>query len=216
MHQGGILFAPKPLLHQPYPHRYEPPLTPPNSTPGSSPEEEHGRQASSARVPPVAIPKATKVVNGFTISMQHPLETPPTTPENVHPVSAQDWATKDLEFLADVFPDDVAKALPYATSVSIAQDDMTWEGFVLALPRQPKTLYVCGRGAERVQLRESIVALLDLADEHLGCSAFVIALEKRSPALAGLIHSLMYVSGQVVSRPPFEVDDKYVLVGIEI
>lgn len=62
----------------------------------------------------------------------------------------------------------------------------------------------------------SIVALLDLADEHLGCSAFVIALEKQSPALAGLIHSLMYVSGQVVTRPPFEVDPKWVLVGMEI
>ena len=67
-----------------------------------------------------------------------------------------------------------------------------------------------------ISLISSIVALLDLADEHLGCSGFVIALEKKSTALAGLIHSLMYVSGQVVSRPPFVVDSKFVLVGIEI
>lgn len=60
------------------------------------------------------------------------------------------------------------------------------------------------------------MALLDLADEHLDCEAFVIALERGSPSLAGLIHSLLYVSGTVVSKPPFEVDDKYVLVGIEI
>lgn len=93
---------------------------------------------------------------------------------------------------------------------------MTWEGVVLKLPGKPTTLYVRGKGAETVQLRESIVALLDLAEEHLGCSAFVIALERKSPALAGLIHSLMYVSGTVVTKPPFPVASEYVLVGIEI
>lgn len=60
------------------------------------------------------------------------------------------------------------------------------------------------------------MALLDLAGEHLDCEAFVIALERRTPALAGLIHSLLYVSGTVVSRPPFEVEDDYVLVGIDM
>lgn len=60
------------------------------------------------------------------------------------------------------------------------------------------------------------MALLDLAGEHLDCEGFVIALEKKSPALAGLIHALLYVSGTVVSKPPFEVDEKYVLVGIDM
>lgn len=64
--------------------------------------------------------------------------------------------------------------------------------------------------------RSSIVALLDLADESLQCSALVIALERSSPFLGDLLHSLMYVGGVVVSKPPFQVDQAYVLVGLEI
>lgn len=84
------------------------------------------------------------------------------------------------------------------------------------MPGASRTLYIHGKGAEHMELREIIVALLDLADEHLECSAFVIALEKASPALGGLLHSLMYVGGTVVTKPPFMVDPAYVLVGIEI
>ena len=62
----------------------------------------------------------------------------------------------------------------------------------------------------------SIVALLDLADEHLECTALVIALERSSPALAGLLHSFMYAGASVVTCPPFELDSAYVLMGIEI
>ncbi len=62
----------------------------------------------------------------------------------------------------------------------------------------------------------SIVALLDLADEQLECTALIIALERSSPLLGDLLHSLMYVGGSVVSQPPFEVDPAYVLVGMEI
>ena len=65
-------------------------------------------------------------------------------------------------------------------------------------------------------LAPSIVALLDLADEHLQCSALVIALEKNSPALSGLLHALMYVGGTVVTKPDFPVHPAYVLVGLEI
>jgi hypothetical protein len=62
----------------------------------------------------------------------------------------------------------------------------------------------------------SIVALLDLADESLECSALVIVLERSSPSLGKLLHSLMYVGGTVVTKPPFEVDPAFVLVGLEI
>ena len=62
----------------------------------------------------------------------------------------------------------------------------------------------------------SIVALLDLADEHLDCSALVIALERASASLGSLLHSFMYVGASVVTRPPYPLDDAYVLVGIEI
>jgi len=57
---------------------------------------------------------------------------------------------------------------------------------------------------------------LDLADEQLDCTALVIALEKTVEGLGGLLHSLMYVGGSVVTKPPFQVDPAYVLVGLEI
>jgi hypothetical protein len=91
-----------------------------------------------------------------------------------------------------------------------------FEGVVLELPGQPKTLYIDGKRAPNVCLRESIVALLDLADESLECSALVIALERSSPTLANVLHSLMYVGGTVVTKPPFQVDPSFVLVGLDI
>ena len=62
----------------------------------------------------------------------------------------------------------------------------------------------------------SIVALLDLADEQLECNALVIALERSSPVLGDLLHSLMYVGGTVVTKPPAPANPGYVLVGMEI
>jgi hypothetical protein len=62
----------------------------------------------------------------------------------------------------------------------------------------------------------SIVALLDLADERLQCSALVILLDRSSPFLGDLLHSLMYVGGTVVTKPPFPVNPTYVLVGMDV
>jgi len=109
-------------------------------------------------------------------------------------------------------------ALPYAklVSITLAEGERTFEGVILDLPGASKTLYVAGKSMQGVNLRESIVALLDLADEHFECTAFVIALERKLPTLGNLLHSLMYVGGTVVTKPPFPVDEKYVLVGIEM
>jgi len=191
------------------------PLTPPNSTPGSSPERSQPTLASTRQAMDI-YKTSTKVVNGFTISVKEAaLCTPPATPETSQ---NSGWvhrgANPALAFVQDIFPDNGKEAVRHATSVAITQEGVTWEGVVLALPGTVKTLYVNGKGAESVQLRESIVALLDLAGEHLDCEAFVIALDRNSPALAGLIHSLLYVSGTVVSKPVYDVDPKYVLVGI--
>jgi len=123
-----------------------------------------------------------------------------------------------LEVLMTIFPQQGLQALSYAKKVSISAPNMgaSFGGVVLELPGQPKTLYVDGKSAESVSLRESIVALLDLADERLGCSALVIALERSSPNLSALLHSLMYVGGTVVTRPVYAANPAYVLVGLEI
>jgi hypothetical protein len=117
-----------------------------------------------------------------------------------------------------VFPHQGLSALPHAKTVSISAPNLgtDFEGVVLEMPGAVKTLYVDGKSAESVSLRESIVALLDLADENLGCNALVIVLERSSPNLGNILHSLMYVGGTVVTKPPFQVDPAFVLVGLEI
>jgi len=151
-------------------------------------------------------------------SFSHGLATPPLTPDDfIEDVSVK--SNDDaLELLTTLFPNHAMTALPYAKSVSISSPEMgtSFDGVVLELPGGPKTFYVDGKSAEIVNVRESIVALLDLADEHLQCSALVIALEKDSPALSGLLHALMYVGGTVVTKPDFPVHPAYVLVGLEI
>lgn len=62
----------------------------------------------------------------------------------------------------------------------------------------------------------SIVALMDLADECFQCSALVIALDRSAAGLGDLLHSFMYVGGTVVTKPPFQADSRYLLVGMEI
>ena len=142
-------------------------------------------------------------------------------------------------FLKSLFPEHVPAAHPFASPIRIdSQPDSTWDGFVLSLPGKPQTLYVDGTGAGQHMLREryapselavatptqnnsilslhSVVALLDLADEHFNCSALVIALPRTTNGLDQLIHSLMYVGGQVVTHPPFKTCSSYVLIGMEI
>jgi hypothetical protein len=169
------------------------------------------------------------------------LQTPPQTPEDAR--SPNEFMNPTaLEVLATLFPNsDAARAtLPYAKALRITSrqgvtpEASTWDGVVLSLPGQERTLYVIGRGAEALMLRESVTALLDLADEHLECTAFVIALEKNTPGLGRyfvlsltimvyscrvsgeLVHALTYLSGQIVTKPPFVANPAYVLVGIEL
>lgn len=153
------------------------------------------------------------------------MATPPLTPDSgsecsssssnsIASVNGQDA----LDFLMTIFPNDGLQALPYAKRVSISAPNLgaDFDGIVLELPGKPKTLYVDGKGAAAVNLRESIVALLDLADESLECNALVIALERSSPELSNLLHSLMYVGGTVITAPVFKVASAFVLVGLEI
>ncbi|KAG6865836.1 hypothetical protein C0991_011168 [Blastosporella zonata] len=175
---------------------------------------------------PVAIPRPIPTRSASELS------TPPLTPDDgndsdfgshgskLSPAAVNKSQVKDaLDFLMNLFPHQGLQALPYAKNVSISvapNMNAAFDGVVLEFPGKPKTLYVDGKSAESVSLRESIVALLDLADERLGCSALVIVLERASPNLGALLHSLMYVGGTVVTKPIFQVDPAYVLVGLEI
>jgi len=163
-----------------------------------------------------------------------PVSTPPLSPSGGSTSSTSSSLTSmrslDLDhvpdFLASLFPRGVMRAAPYSKAVSVPAGGRMFDGFVLDLPKSVlanapraaigRTLYVDGKGLENMQLRESIVAMLDLAGEQLSCQAFIVALDKSLPALGMLLHSLMYVGGTVVTRAPFEIDPSYVLVGIEV
>ena len=91
----------------------------------------------------------------------HNLLTPPYTPEeaegsnSLRNISA--WqSSAALDFLTTLFPRSGLTALPYAKSVSITSPalEAVWEGIVLNLPSDQPTLYVNGKGAEHVKLRE--------------------------------------------------------------
>ncbi|KAL5523794.1 hypothetical protein ACEPAG_7967 [Sanghuangporus baumii] len=199
------------------------------------------KDRTNTSVPPYSTPRDIPIPNIKQIqtginnkghnAFPHNPATPPLTPDSspssgsAAPFDSQDDAAYD--FLVRLFPGSARVAQKYGKSVRISSSELAvetapesagfiFEGVVLDVPGRPRTLYIDGKGAENVKLRESIVALLDLADEHLECSALVIALERSSPALAGLLHSFMYVGASVVTHPPYPVDDAYVLVGIEI
>jgi len=136
-----------------------------------------------------------------------------------------DWKNTP-EFLITLFPRAAFRVSPYAKAVSVSGEGAIFDGFVLDLPQKigggnPKaallrTLFVDGKDADIVQLRESLVAMLDLADEHLSCKAVVIALHKSNPAFGNIVHSLMYAGGTFVTQPPFEANPSFTLIGIEI
>ncbi|KAI0745431.1 ornithine decarboxylase antizyme-domain-containing protein [Earliella scabrosa] len=193
-----------------------PPTPPPEDSPlGLSPE------LPLAHLPNVSAPRAIPESHSLQDARASGLATPPLTPDDGSEDgdgSLSALGAKQSEFLSMLFPRNALGAAPYAKAVSISTPDTgaTFDGVVLSLPDTPKTFYVDGKCAATVNLRESIVALLDLADEQLECNALVIALERSSPVLGDLLHSLMYVGGTVVTKPPFPVDPAYVLVGLEI
>lgn len=157
------------------------------------------------------------------------LVTPPLTPEDSNDLPSP---ARRSSFLMQLFPETASTVAQYATPFQINIGSI-WDGFILTLPNGTKSLYVDGKAAAQADLRQryvhcvspctiflynfcSVVSLLDLADEQLGCSSVVIALPKTASGLDGIIHALMYVGGQIVTRPPFKTNPSIVLVGLEI
>ncbi|KAF8556353.1 hypothetical protein OG21DRAFT_657272 [Imleria badia] len=193
----------------------------PSEKSSSSKSSSINNQVTSARIPSTVPPRYIPA-RSWSPESSYGLLTPPLTPDDSDASGAHGISTKHskdaLDLLLNIFPRNGLSMLPFAKSVAVAVPNMgaTFDGVVLELPGHSKTFYVDGKNAPAVSLRESIVALLDLADEHLQCSALVIALNKSFNGLNDLLHSLMYVGGSVVTKPPFQVNPAYILVGLEI
>jgi hypothetical protein len=97
--------------------------------------------------------------------IDHNLSTPPLTPDGGSDCSSSssdsDCSTipdeeDALDFLMTIFPQNGLKALPYARRVAISAPNLgaDFDGVVLELPGKLKTLYVDGKRAAAVSLRE--------------------------------------------------------------
>lgn len=95
------------------------------------------------------------------------LDTPPLTPDDGSDCSMTgsdyDGDEKDaLDFLMTVFPKQGLSALSFAKRVNISAPTLgaDFNGMVLELPGKPKTLYVDGKSAQSVSLRERCAGIL--------------------------------------------------------
>ena len=109
------------------------------------------------------------------------LPTPPLTPDDDDDGDGSGASgittrhSKDaLDFLLNIFPRDGLSLLPFAKSVVVSAPNMgtSFDGVVLELPGKSKTLYVDGKNAPAVSLRErcdtcaSLLSVLVLTTAH--------------------------------------------------
>ncbi|KAF9192549.1 hypothetical protein BGZ51_005346 [Haplosporangium sp. Z 767] len=88
----------------------------------------------------------------------------------------------------------------------------TWFGFV-----SEGSLFLKGNGWDDMDIRESVVAALDLAEEQLGCEAIHLCLDKSNPNLAKLVRTLMYVGFEMVHPSVLpHADPKYLVLGMDL
>ncbi|KAG0290452.1 hypothetical protein BGZ96_006076 [Linnemannia gamsii] len=88
----------------------------------------------------------------------------------------------------------------------------TWHGFV-----SEGALFLRGNGWDEMDIRESVVATLDLAEEQLGCQTVQLCLEKSNPNLAKLVRTLMYAGFEMVHPDVLaHADPKYLVLGMDL
>ena len=122
----------------------------PSSSPASSPVSTNSFIYNSH---PATIPRNIPSRNDSTSS------TPSLTPDNdsdYHKSNDSIHEKDALDFLMTVFPHQGVSVLPHSKSVSISAPNLGSEfnGVVLDIPGSTKTLYVDGKSAESVSLRE--------------------------------------------------------------
>ena len=136
---------------------------------------------------PRQIPSSNGIYNNKSANhtLAHGLATPPLTPSDSPPTTSSSGRNVGmpgapgagsvaglshgtshdraaLDFLATLFPKSALSALPYARSVHIQSAKMVgaFSGVVLDLPGRGKTLYVDGKGAANIRLRDRCGAFI--------------------------------------------------------
>ncbi|KAF9897017.1 hypothetical protein BX616_006336, partial [Lobosporangium transversale] len=98
------------------------------------------------------------------------------------------------------------------TITSNDSKENTWLGFV-----SEGSLFLKGDGWDDMDIRESVVAALDLAEEQLGCRSVHLCLEKNNPNLAKLVRTLMYAGFEMVHPSILaNADPKFLVLGMDL
>lgn len=134
--------------------------------PTPPPDDSLSLPITPSDTPGAPLPSAPRAIVGKNARAHFPdIATPPLTPDDaeegegsIAAISAKQHDAA-LDFLSALFPRNALGALPYAKSVSISAPNLggTFDGVVLELPGKPKTLYVDGKSAASVNLRERFV-----------------------------------------------------------
>jgi len=96
----------------------------------------------------------------------------------------------------------------------------TWSGIITI----DNTLFLRGNGLEHVSsleydsLKESIVAVIELAEESLKCDTLVICLDRndKNSCLSTLIRSFFYFGFELVPPNTYNHSKEFILVGMEL
>ena len=150
------------------------------------------------------------------------LLTPPAEEESRTALSLGTAASTPVgtQLLADVVPSHASVHQLPAQSVDLS--DLVgagWQGAAVDNPvAGTRTLYVGGGELSDVELRESIIAVLERAEEELGCSGVVLALERGTQDLSNVVHQLMYLGCTVVSdhEQTGLPNSEYILLGMDV
>ncbi|CAG8783497.1 2857_t:CDS:2 [Dentiscutata erythropus] len=145
-----------------------------------------------------------------TASKREPGGVPDMTPEFFLNLEEQGFLTRDSG--KQVFRGGAPHIDYFLTIVSVQQHDCKWEGFVMN-----RVLFLKGHGLNVVELKESIVAILELAEECLKCNSLVVCLDKKCTHLSTLIRSFLYVGFELVLPGTFNHNSSdFLLVGMEL
>ncbi|KAG0200529.1 hypothetical protein BGX28_006434 [Mortierella sp. GBA30] len=109
--------------------------------------------------------------------------------------------------------DDIKRTVDATLTITSNDSKMnTWFGF-----KSEGALFLRGNGWDDMDIRESVVAALDLAEEQLGCTVVYLCLEKSNPCISKLVRALMYAGFEVVHPGVLaRADPKYLVVGMQL
>lgn len=159
------IFSPTPrITHAPSPEpKYPSSIVYPPTPPLDSDSDSDYMSHSSINPAPITFASPQNIPGRFAaVPPSHNLATPPLTPDDgdnhaaIGGNGARQSSKDALDFLLTLFPRNGLEALPYAKSVAITSPNMgtSFDGVVLELPGKPKALYVDGKSAQSVSLRE--------------------------------------------------------------